>query len=146
MSIESNASLVAARLRAFDTTKTIVEWIDSISPAVDEALRKEAPRGAKDRGPHLQDRIFSERHSAIGSVQAIFETDRVPVADFVLGGTKPHDIPGAFGYPLPFGIGGRFEGKFHPGTVPNRFNVRAWLGVEAPVAESLVRRLEASLG
>lgn len=31
-------------------------------------------------------------------------------------GTKPHDIPKAFGKELPFGIGGRFDGKFHPGS------------------------------
>ena len=31
-------------------------------------------------------------------------------------GTDPHDIPHAFGRPLPFGIGGRFDGKFHPGS------------------------------
>ena len=31
-------------------------------------------------------------------------------------GTSPHDIPGAFGKALPFGIGGRFDGKFHPGS------------------------------
>lgn len=31
-------------------------------------------------------------------------------------GTSPHDIPGAFGRSLPFGIGGRFDGKFHPGS------------------------------
>lgn len=31
-------------------------------------------------------------------------------------GTQPHDIPNAFGRALPFGIGGRFDGKFHPGS------------------------------
>jgi hypothetical protein len=36
-------------------------------------------------------------------------------------GTSPHDIPGAFGYPLPFGVGGRFDGMFHPGTTANPF-------------------------
>lgn len=36
-------------------------------------------------------------------------------------GTAPHDIPGAWGIPAPFGIGGRFDGKFHPGTAPIPF-------------------------
>ena len=45
----------------------------------------------------------------------------VPYAIFVHEGTKPHDIPNAFGYGPHFGIGGRFDGKFHPGTKPNRF-------------------------
>lgn len=35
-------------------------------------------------------------------------------------GTKPHDIEGAFGYPSPFGIGGRFDGMFHPGSYKNK--------------------------
>lgn len=35
---------------------------------------------------------------------------------FLEEGTSPHDIPGAFGKAFPFGIGGRFEGKFHPGS------------------------------
>lgn len=34
----------------------------------------------------------------------------------VHNGSVAHDIPGAFGIPAPFGIGGRFDGKFHPGT------------------------------
>jgi hypothetical protein len=36
-------------------------------------------------------------------------------------GSDPHDIPGAFGIPAPFGIGGQFSGKFHPGTAPVPF-------------------------
>lgn len=30
-------------------------------------------------------------------------------------GSQPHDIPNAFGYGKNFGIGGKFNGKFHPG-------------------------------
>lgn len=30
-------------------------------------------------------------------------------------GSQPHNIPNAFGYGENFGIGGRFNGKFHPG-------------------------------
>lgn len=40
---------------------------------------------------------------------------------FVHDGTVAHDIPGAFGRPAPFGIGGRFGGKFHPATAPVPF-------------------------
>lgn len=40
---------------------------------------------------------------------------------FVHNGTDPHDIPGAFGIPAPFGIGGQFGGHFHPGTKPIPF-------------------------
>jgi hypothetical protein len=143
--ISSNAESIAARLRAFSVTKAVVEWVDQTAPTVIGALKAESPYGP-DRGePHLRDRIFSERHSSIGNVQAVYETDRTPVAKWVLGGTKPHDIPGAFGYPSPFGIGGRFEGKFHPGTKPNPFNVRAWVAIEEPVVDVLVSRLERNL-
>lgn len=41
------------------------------------------------------------------------------VADYIESlenGSQPHDIPRAFGKPLPFGIGGNFDGKFHPGS------------------------------
>ena len=31
-------------------------------------------------------------------------------------GSKPHDIPCAFGRDFPFGVGGQFDGKFHPGS------------------------------
>lgn len=40
-------------------------------------------------------------------------------------GTNPHDIPNAFGYGEWFGIGGRFDGKFHPGTQPYLFYHKA---------------------
>jgi hypothetical protein len=40
---------------------------------------------------------------------------------FVHNGTKPHDIPGAFGIPAPFGVGGRFDGKFHSGNAANPY-------------------------
>lgn len=143
--IETNAREAADRLRAFSTTATLVEWIDSSAPIITEALKSEAPVGP-DRGePHLRDRIFPIRHSSIGSVTEVFATDRSPVAKFVLGGTKPHNIPKAFGYPLPFGTSGRFGGKFHPGTKPNPFNVRAWLLAEKPVVDDLVKTLAESL-
>ena len=31
-------------------------------------------------------------------------------------GSAPHDIPNAFGKGMDFGIGGRFDGKFHSGS------------------------------
>jgi hypothetical protein len=45
----------------------------------------------------------------------------VPYALWVHEGTEPHDIPNAFGWGPTFGIGGRFSGKFHPGTKPIPF-------------------------
>ena len=36
-------------------------------------------------------------------------------------GTRAHNIPNAFGWGPTFGIGGRFDGLFHPGTSPRPF-------------------------
>jgi len=45
-----------------------------------------------------------------------FDSTVAPYVVYLEEGTLPHDIPRAFGRPLPFGIGGRFNGKFHPGS------------------------------
>ena len=45
-----------------------------------------------------------------------FDGSVAPYVQYLEEGTDPHDIPRAFGKPLPFGIGGRFDGKFHPGS------------------------------
>lgn len=58
-----------------------------------------------------------------------FNTEIAPYIEYLEEGTGPHDIPHAFGYgsiyedrpnpythQIPFGVGGRFDGKFHPGS------------------------------
>ena len=45
-----------------------------------------------------------------------FDSSVAPYVQYLEEGTDPHNIPGAFGYPLPFGTSGRFDGKFHPGS------------------------------
>jgi len=52
------------------------------------------------------------------------------LADLVASGTQPHNIPGAFGYKPPFGVGGRFAGLFHPGTQKDPFIERAMDGFD----------------
>lgn len=57
-------------------------------------------------------------HGGIGGtrgygVKIFTDVDYAPDVEW---NTRPHDIPGAFGRPLPFGVGGQFSGKFHPGT------------------------------
>lgn len=49
-----------------------------------------------------------------------FDSSIAPYVEYLEEGTRPHDIPGAFGKPLPFGIGGRFDGKFHPGSTKHK--------------------------
>lgn len=56
-----------------------------------------------------------------GSITVEVGVWTVPYALMVHEGTEPHDIPNAFGWGPQFGIGGRFEGKFHPGTKPIPF-------------------------
>lgn len=45
-----------------------------------------------------------------------FDSKIAPYVAALEEGSGPHDIPGAFGRSFPFGLGGRFDGKFHPGS------------------------------
>lgn len=49
-----------------------------------------------------------------------FSSTIAPYVQYLEEGTRPHDIPRAFGKSLPFGIGGRFDGKFHPGSTKHK--------------------------
>ena len=49
-----------------------------------------------------------------------FSSTIAPYVEYLEEGTRPHDIPHAFGKPLPFGIGGRFDGNFHPGSTKHK--------------------------
>lgn len=46
----------------------------------------------------------------------ISEEIGAPYAPALNDGSVPHNIPHAFGRPAPFGLSGRFDGKFHPGS------------------------------
>ena len=49
-----------------------------------------------------------------------FDSTIAPYVAALEEGSSPHDIPGAFGRDYPFGIGGRFDGKFHPGSTKHK--------------------------
>ena len=49
-----------------------------------------------------------------------FSSTIAPYVEYLEEGSRPHDIPGAFGKSVPFGIGGRFDGKFHPGSMKHK--------------------------
>ena len=49
-----------------------------------------------------------------------FSSQVAPYVEYLEEGTRPHDIPRAFGRELPFGIGGRFNGKFHSGSTKHK--------------------------
>lgn len=46
-----------------------------------------------------------------------FDSAVAPYIPALETGSRPHDIPNAFGWGIKFGIGGRFDGKFHPGSM-----------------------------
>lgn len=48
--------------------------------------------------------------------QIKFDSTIAPYVQYLEEGTDAHNIPKAFGRPLPFGTKGRFSGKFHPGS------------------------------
>lgn len=52
----------------------------------------------------------------LGPTYRVFVRTFDPVGPHVEWDTRPHDIQNAFGFGFDFGIGGRFAGRFHPGT------------------------------
>lgn len=70
---------------------------------------------------------------------AIIVANTAPLAKWVEDPTRPHDIPGAFGFKVPFGIGGRFDGKFHPGT-PGKHRLPGLLDQLATNFEAQIER------
>lgn len=49
-----------------------------------------------------------------------FDSTIAPYVEYLEEGTGPHNIPRAFGRPLPFGTKGKFNGKFHPGSTKHQ--------------------------
>lgn len=49
-----------------------------------------------------------------------FNSAIAPYVQYLEEGTGPHNIPRAFGRDLPFGMSGRFDGKFHPGSTKHK--------------------------
>ena len=71
------------------------------------------------RTGHLADESTHGRF--LGDNEFVIEIDcsketGAPYAPSLNDGSVPHNIPFAFGNPPPFGLSGRFDGKFHPGS------------------------------
>jgi hypothetical protein len=119
------------------------EW----TPIILEELRKGSPKSKSGR---LRSSLFgtfnAKPHSLVmtfASHGALDNKGRDYFPWVVWEGTPPHDIPGAFGRDLPFGIGGRFNGKFHPGIEePDRFPIKVWATMEIAVSASLARAIK----
>ena len=102
----------------------VARYLDKQSYLFQQKARSQAPR----RTGCLQDNIRRrwERNGEELAVRVISSTvecspKRIEYALYVHDGTAPHDIPNAFGRGPQFGIGGRFEGKFHPGYAGNHY-------------------------
>lgn len=108
-----------------------------------DRLSAEAPRGP-GAGPHLADlfALSGLEHDGASATIAVTNSKTVQsrggrpwaLLALITTGTQPHDIPRAFGYPLPFGIGGRFAGRFHPGTQANPFVQRTMSDLDPQAA------------
>lgn len=102
--------------------------------------------------PHLRDTIertrVEEWPGPLGTEFRVRVATNDPIAPDVEWNTRPHDIPNAFGYGDDFGIGGRFEGRFHPGTTGHHMFALGAAKTEAElhdVAAGPLRELEREL-
>lgn len=107
------------------------------TPTVAEELRKEAPV----KTGHLRDSLIGEFE--VGSATMVmFFSDPVSYFPLVVReGAPAHDIPNAFGWGPDFGIGGQFDGKFHPGFDPDDFPVKVWATMEVAMTAALRRAI-----
>lgn len=69
---------------------------------------------------HLRDDATSGKMIEPHIYRIRFDENIASYIDFLEYGTRAHNIPGAFGKSLPFGIGGRFGGFFHPGSTKHK--------------------------
>ncbi len=143
------ADSLAKRLLLFRAGSVLTETADIVKPTLITALRLAAPR---DTG-NLSRRIWVIRHTSLAggraSVDLIGQTD-VSYAKFVLEGTKPHDIfpvrAKALHWYDQMGDDVFATAVHHPGTKPNPFPRRVWVGLREAVLLEMVtqvrRRLE----
>lgn len=103
-----------------------------------DKLAQAAPRGTGP-GQHLADLFTVTPIATQGQTASVTVTNSKQVrgggkvynlVDLLTTGTRPHNIPNAFGWGLGAGIGGRFSGLFHPGTRANPFVSKALRGLD----------------
>ena len=135
-SVTNEAALVHARTH-----------VDVAAGVLNRALRDEAPRGQPDplgrprRYPVLKENIFYRVLRTSRGWHVLFTGP--PQVRFVLDGTRPHPIEGKR-CPLHFywhrvGREVWFWHVNHPGTTPNRFEIRAAAKVRQQVTTELQR-------
>lgn len=114
--------------------------MDAATPIVWRSLATFSPKVTGD----LSRGFFPERRTSSMRAEVEFR-NKMPYAQWVIHGAKPHNIPNAFGYGPDFGIGGQFDGFFHPGNKPNDFPWKAWLAVSSQVKKEVVDALSEAL-
>jgi len=95
-------------------------WNNWVKQGVRQAMKigKKSPfmpyMSGKLKSSIYQSSISSSNKNPASAI--VFDASIAPYIPFLEYGTGPHDIPNSFGYGERFGIGGRFSGKFHPGS------------------------------
>ena len=138
---------IARRLERFRHGTLLTEVADTVRPGLVTALRLAAPR---DTGK-LADHIWARRETSLGvnaKVDLIATTD-VPYAKFVLYGTKAHQIvprlKGVLRWYDQMGDAVFATVVNHPGTKPNRFPRKVWVGMREPILNELMAQVRRQL-
>ena len=75
---------------------------------------------------HLRNDATKGKMYDENTYEITFNTEIAPYIEALEEGSKPHDILFAFGRKkwkngdYPFGVGGKFDGKFHPGSTKHQ--------------------------
>lgn len=126
-------SSVAKDLSEFDARVLMAAWGHEWGERLKSAIKDEAPyRDDEDgtgSGEHLRDSIEFAGVKAIAGGISMSWTSDVPWAEFVITGTRPHDIYARFARMLHW-VDGSGHDQFrrmvhHPGTDPNTFPLTA---------------------
>jgi hypothetical protein len=149
------ADSLARRLALFRAGAVLTETADVVKPTLITALRLAAPRDTGNLSRHIW---VIRRTSLVGSarVDLLGVTD-VDYAEFVLRGTRPHDIsapgqgPGsknakALHWYDQMGDDVFAKTVHHPGTKPNPFPRRVWIGLREAVMMEMVFQVRRKLG
>jgi hypothetical protein len=98
----------------------VFKHLDRRADIFQAKARNDAPMRTGCLRNSIHKRAIEEVASGL-SIRIVSDTTtcsptRTPYDLYIHEGADPHDIPNAFGYGPTFGIGGRFDGKFHPGN------------------------------
>lgn len=81
-----------------------------------QIIRKQMPY----RTGNLAYNAYYKKPNGVGKYDIGIDLSIAPYAEYLETGYGPYDIPGAFGRKPPFGIGGRYDGHFHPGSYKHK--------------------------